>query len=236
MFKQIVSAALLCCCWFCCALARAEASLTAQETRWLRTAGPVLAFSQRLQLPIDIIVQPTAGPGDVPMAIGFDGKRCKLVLSLRGNPQAEAIFDGIAEVARGAAVEAIAAHEIGHCWRYVHSAWHALPAGFVEAGEGRADSGAITLSAAAAKAARQSRREEGFADLVALAWTQRNHPQHYARVVDWLASVRAKPVAQGAYDTLLWVELAREPGAFEPAGTPFDAADSLWKKGLLSGE
>ena len=77
MFKQIVSAALLCCCWFCCALARAEASLTAQETRWLRTAGPVLAFSQRLQLPIDIMVQPTAGPDDVPMAIGFDGTRCR---------------------------------------------------------------------------------------------------------------------------------------------------------------
>jgi len=234
MFKHIVTAA-LCCWWFCCAPARAGASLTAQETRWLRAAGPVLAFSQRLQLPIDIIVQPTAGPGDVPMAIGFDGKRCKLVLSLRGNPHAEAIFDGIAEAARGAAAEAIAAHEIGHCWRYVHGAWHALPAGFVEAGQGRADSGAGTLTAAA-RATRQSRREEGFADLVALAWTQRNHPQHYAQVVDWLAAVRARPVTQGAHDTLPWVELAREPGAFEPAGTPFDAAASLWKKGLLTGE
>jgi len=67
MFKHIVTAA-LCCWWFCCAPARAGASLTAQETRWLRAAGPVPAFSQRLQLPIDIIVQPTAGPGDVPMA------------------------------------------------------------------------------------------------------------------------------------------------------------------------
>ena len=230
MFKQIVTAS-FCGWWFCCAPARAEASLTAQETRWLRAAGPVLAFSQRHQLPIDIIVQPTAGPGDVPMAIGFDGQRCKLVLSLRGNPQAEAILDGVAEAARGAAVEAIAAHEIGHCWRYVHGVWHALPAGFVNAGRHMADGGVV---AAKTQTTRQSRREEGFADLVALAWTQRNHPQHYATVIDWLVSVRAtQPADQGAHDTLVWIGLARDPGAFERTGTPFDAAASLWRKGLL---
>ena len=71
---------------------------------------------------------------------------------------------------------------------------------------------------------------------MALAWTQRNHPQHYARVVNWLTSVRAKPVAPGAHDTRLWVELARDPGAFGPAGTPFDAIASLWRKGLLTGD
>ena len=228
-----MATAALCCWWVYSAPARAEASLTPQETRWLRAAGPVLAFSQRLKLPIDIIVQPIAGPGDVPMAIGFDGKRCKLVLSLRGNPQVEAVLNGLAESARGVAVEAIAAHEIGHCWRYVHGVWHALPAGFVEAGEGNAGSGAAPASAAT----RESRREEGFAGLVALAWTQRNHPEHYATLIDWLESVRAiQSVAQGAHDTLVWVKLAREPGAFERSGTPFAAAALLWRKGLLIGD
>jgi hypothetical protein len=232
MLKHLLAASL--CCWFYCAPARAEASLTAQETRWLRAAGPVLAYSQRLQLPIDIVVQPKARPGDVPMAMGFDGKRCKLVLSLRGNPQAEAVLDRIAEAERGLMIEAIAAHEIGHCWRYAHGVWHALPAGFVEPGVRKL---ASASSLTRAKTMRESRREEGYADLVALAWTGRNHPAHYARVFGWLESLRARqPVARGAHDTRAWVGLARDAGAFERTGTPFDAAAALWSKGLLIGD
>lgn len=194
----------------------------------------MLAYSQRLKLPIDIIVQPKAGPGDVPMAMGFDGKRCKLVLSLRGNPEAEAVLDRVDETERGYAIEAIAAHEIGHCWRYAHGAWHALPAGFVETGTRNA---AVAGPSAPATAMRDARREEGYADLVALAWTARRHPAHYANVARWLASVRAKqPVARGAHDTRSWVALARAPGAFDRGGTPFDAAAALWRKGLLTGE
>jgi hypothetical protein len=236
MFKHILAASL--CCWFYCAPVHAEASLTPQETRWLRASAPVLAYSQRLQLPIDIIVQPKAGPGDVPMAMGFDGKRCKLVLSMRGNPRAEAILDRVAEADRGYAVEAIAAHEIGHCWRYAHGVWHALPARFVEPGAPEANSGgSVARNAKQAKAMRDTRREEGFADLVALAWTARQHPDQYARVVGWLESVRARqPGARGAHDTRAWVGLARDAGAFERGGTPFDAAAALWSKGLLAGD
>ena len=52
--------------------------------------------------------------------------------------------------------------------------------------------------------------------------------------IDWLVSVRAtQPADQGAHDTLVWIGLARDPGAFERTGTPFDAAASLWRKGLL---
>jgi hypothetical protein len=238
MFKPVLKPMLAAslCCWFYCAAAHAEASLTPQETRWLRAAGPVLAYSQRLHLPIDIVVQPTSGPGDVPMAMGFDGKRCKLVLSMRGNPQAEAILDRLAEAERGYAVEAIAAHEIGHCWRYAHGVWHALPAGFAEAGAPAADSSSGS-NLAQAKALRDSRREEGYADLVALAWTARRHPAQYARVVDWLETVRARqPGARGAHDTRAWVALARDAGAFERSATPFDAAGVLWSKGLLVGD
>jgi hypothetical protein len=65
------------------------ANLTEQETIWLRAASPVLSYAQQLKLPIDIIVQPQAGENDVPLAMGFDKDRCKLVLSLRGNPNAE---------------------------------------------------------------------------------------------------------------------------------------------------
>ena len=222
MLKQILIASL--CLLSLSSPARAGASLTAQETRWLTAAAPVLAYSQRLKLPIDIIVQPTARPGDVPLAIGFDGKRCKLVLSMRGNPQADAILDKVPEAGRALLIEAITAHEIGHCWRYVQGVWHALPAGFVENGSTLAE----------AKAMRENRREEGFADLVALAWTWRNHPDDYARVYDWLESVRGEqPVARNAHDTRAWVRLARDAGAFDHAATPFEDVMSLWRKGLL---
>ncbi|WP_426173833.1 hypothetical protein [Massilia sp. TWR1-2-2] len=229
MFKQLLIAAL---CLLATAVpAHADASLTAQETRWLAAAGPVLAYSQRLKLPIDIIVQPQARPGDVPFAMGYDGKRCKLVLSMRGNPGAETILETVPEERRGVLIEAMTAHEVGHCWRYVYGVWHALPAGFVETAELRAGNDDML---AAAKAMREGRREEGFADLVALAWIARHHPDSYGEVHGWLETVRGTPPAHGsAHDTRAWVALAREPAAFGRAATVFDDVAGLWSEGLL---
>lgn len=212
--------------------AHAAASLTDQETRWLRAAAPVLAYAQRLKLPIDIIVQPTSGPADVPFAMGFDGQRCKLVLSMRGNPDAEALLEKVPEAERGLLIEAMTAHEIGHCWRYAHGVWHALPAGFVDPGADPADG---NPALAAVKAMRDSRREEGFADLVALAWTARHHRQRYEQVYAWLAALRAEqPVARNAHDTRAWVRLAPDAAAFGQAATPFDDVAALWRQGVLA--
>jgi ADP-ribose pyrophosphatase YjhB (NUDIX family) len=208
----------------------ASARLTALETRWLQAAEPVLRYSQQLKLPIDITVQPKPRPGDVPMAMGFDGGRCKLVLSLRENPDAEKVLENTPETERPMLIEAMAAHEIGHCWRYVQKAWHALPAGFVEAAD---DAQGDETLRAELKAMRETRREEGFADLVALAWTQRNHPQHYARVHAWFAAVRAnQTVSGGAHDTRAWIGLASAATVFNPATGPFDDAAKLWQTGL----
>jgi ADP-ribose pyrophosphatase YjhB (NUDIX family) len=205
------------------------AELTAMETRWLQAAAPVLAHAKTLNLPIDIVVQPQAGPNDVPMAMGFDGKRCKLVLTMRGNTDAEAILASVAPERRALMIEAMAAHEVGHCWRYAHGVWHALPAGFVDTdpeGDG---------SPAAARALREMRREEGFSDLVALAWTARRHPEHYQAVLAWLTAVRSEqPVAGGGHDTLVWVRLAGDPAAFRREGIAFEAVDALWTAGLLA--
>jgi hypothetical protein len=217
-----------------CALpsAVAAADLTALETRWLGAAFPVLRYARSLALPIDIIVQPQARPNDVPMAMGFDGGRCKLVLSLRGNAGAEAQLAGVPQAAQRELIEAMAAHEIGHCWRYARGAWHALPAGFMEVGEERALDPAML---AASKAMRETRREEGYADLVALAWTRRSHPDAYARVYDWLARLRNdQPVARNGHDTRSWVALARDGSRFGTADHPFDAALPLWREGLLN--
>jgi hypothetical protein len=224
MFKSLFSFALL-------AGASAQAAeLTALEARWLKAAAPVLVYSHTLKLPIDIIVQPQARATDVPLAMGYDGGRCKLVLSLRGNPQAEAVFADVAEESQGELIEAMAAHEIAHCWRHANGAWNALPAGFVEVGEETASHGSLL---AIARALRESRREEAYADLAALAWTRHSHPDAYARVHGWLAHVRAGQTPRGGHDTRAWVALAQDGSRFGNAAAPFDAAAPLWREGLL---
>lgn len=210
------------------------AELTAQETRWLQAAAPVLAYSRQLELPIDIVVQPSAGPNDVPMAMGFDGKRCKLVLSMRGGDDADAILANVDPAQRALMIEVMAAHEIGHCWRYVRGVWHALPAGFTA--PVAKERGGERL-AAMRQAMREMRREEGFSDLVALAWTARRHPAQYQLVLQWLEGVRAvAPALRGGHDTLAWVRLAHDPASFKRDATPFEAVDALWTEGLLQAD
>jgi len=208
------------------------AQLTEIETRWLTAGAPVLAYAkEQLKLPIDIIVQPQAGPNDVPMAMGFDKGRCKLVLSMRGNPNAENILLAIPAEQRGLMIEAMTAHEVGHCWRYAQGAWHALPTGFVEVGNEQADDPAMLQKS---QELRETRREEGYSDLVALAWTARRHPAQYAQVYDWLKQVRHdQPLAGSSHDTMAWLQLAQDGAVFSADGTPFEQVRGLWSKGLL---
>ncbi len=225
MFKHLLIASL---CAFP-AVAFAGAALTDMETRWLKAASPVLAYSQRIKLPIDIIVQPVARPSDVPMAMGFMDGRCKLVLSMRGNPDAEKVLDAVPDAERGVLMEAMAAHEVAHCWRYAQGAWHELPAAF----EGQAAS----TTPVTPDQVLQNRREEGFADLVALAWTRRHHPEHYQRVHAWLETLRSEHSAPGGtHDTRAWVTLARDGSVFKDAATPFEEASRTWTMGLRSGQ
>lgn len=226
MFKSLLAAAAL-----LAGIPSQAAELTALEQRWLQAAGPVLAYSRSLNLPIDIIVQPQARENDVPLAMGFADGRCKLVLSLRDNPQAETILESVPAERQGELIEAMAAHEIAHCWRHTQGAWRALPAGFTETGE---ETAADPELLAASKAIRESRREEAYADLAALTWTRYRNPQAYARVHGWLESVRRnQPVARGSHDTRVWVELARDGERFGSAARPFDDAAPLWREGLL---
>jgi ADP-ribose pyrophosphatase YjhB (NUDIX family) len=210
------------------------AELTAQETRWLTAATPVIAYSRELKLPLDIIVQPQAKPGDVPLAMGFADGRCKLVLSLRGNTDAEGVLAGAADELKPELIEAMAAHEVAHCWRHAQGAWHALPAGFVEVGEETAPSAELL---AASKEMRETRREEGYADLAALAWTRHRHPADYGRVFAWFEALRRdQPVARAGHDTRAWVKLAQDGARFGAAQRPFEDAAPLWREGLLSSD
>jgi hypothetical protein len=209
------------------------AQLTETETRWLQAGAPVLAYAkQELKLPIDIVVQPQAGPNDVPLAMGFADGRCKLVFSMRGNPQAEEVLSGVPAEQQKVLIEAITAHEVGHCWRQAHGNWHALPAGFVEGPHEQLDNPELQ---ALSKAMRETRREEAFSDLVALAWTQRANAAQYSQVHAWLMQVR-QPVEHGSHNTRAWLQLATNGAVFSSEHNPFEQARVLWGKGLLKDE
>ena len=201
----------------------AAAQLTDLESRWLQAGQPVIAFARAQGLPIDIIVQPQDAPGAVPLALGYEGGRCKLVLSLRGNAQADSVLQGVPAARQGLMMEAMTAHEIGHCQRYAQGDWHALPMGFVErAGKPQAQQ------------MLETRREEGYADLVALAWMHARHSDDYQEVLAWMGAVRgAQGGAGGSHDTRAWLALAGDGTVFEgAASSPFEQAGLLWRQGL----
>ena len=212
----------------------AAAQLTEVESRWLQAGAAVLAYAKQQQLPIDIIVQPQAQPGAVPLAMGFDGGRCKLVLTMRGNPAAEDVLQSVPAAQRALMIEAMTAHEVAHCWRYAQGAWHSVPSGFQERTVDAAQPPEIQKLT---QELRETRREEGFADLAALAWVQRSHPGQYAQVYGWLRQVRAaQPDSHVSHDTEAWLALASSGAAFAGGGTPFEQARSLWKQGLEAAE
>jgi hypothetical protein len=220
ILKPLLAAAL------CLAAMPGTAALTETETRWLRAGLPVLGYAKAQLLPIDIVVQPDPRPGDPPLAMGFVDGRCTLVLSMRGNPAAEAALADVQPALVPVVIEAMIAHEVGHCWRHVQGTWHGLPPGLV------LDSDASRL--AAWHEMRATRREEGFADLVGLAWTLSRHPEEYAAVHAWFERARDdQPVAGSHHDTRAWLRLAKERSAFAAADTPFEQARALWQRGLL---
>ena len=207
----------------------AAASLTELETRWLQAGKPVIEYARGQGLPIDIIVQPQEAPGAVPLALGFDQGRCKLVLSLRGNAMAESVLQGVPPARQGVMIEAMTAHEIGHCQRYAQGDWHALPRGFVE--RGNAQRGQQQQQA---RELRETRREEGYADLVALAWMHARRPGQYREVLAWMRALRAGGAATGGtHATQAWLALAEGERAFDGSASLFEQAQVLWRMGLI---
>ena len=206
------------------------ADLTALETRWLKGVWPVLSYArQSLAMPVDIVVQPQDAPGAAPMALGFVDGRCKLVLSMRGNPEGQRQLDAMDPALTDAALELMAAHELAHCHRYLQGAWHGLPTGFVAA---KVPEGLSPELQQAWRDMRSTRREEGYADLVGLAWTRERHPALYARLHAWLVTERSVDLLPGSHhDTLEWLALVQDPAQLN-GSSMFDVASDLWVRGL----
>ena len=206
------------------------ADLTALEARWLQGIAPVVAHAhQVLALPLDLVVQPEAEPGMAPLALGFVDGRCKLVLSMRGNPEGQRQIDAIDPKLLGPTLELMAAHEIGHCRRYLDGAWYDVPAGFVAA---RAPDSLAPHLQRAWLDMRSTRREEAYGDLAGLAWTGARYPALYAQLYAWLVTQRSAELIPGSHhDTLAWLALVADPAALA-APSMFEGANRVWMQGL----
>jgi hypothetical protein len=210
----------------------AQAQLTEIEARWIAAATPVLAYAQAQGLPVDVVVQPQPDADAAPLAMGHLDGRCKLVLTMRGDAaRPDAVLATAPPALRPLLMEAMAAHEVAHCWRSVRGAARGVPAGFAaDLAPVAGDDGERARWRAEMAA---TRREEGFADLVGLAWTLRRHPAQYAAVHAWLSGVRADPAVAGSHhDTRAWVRLAVDAAALAGGDSPFEPALALWQRGL----
>jgi hypothetical protein len=205
------------------------ADLSDTEQRWLRGAWPVVTWAKAEGLPLDIVVQPQAAPDAAPLAMAFIDGRCKLVLSMRGNDEAQSTLERTPADLRDAAIELMTAHEIGHCRRHLDGAWLGTPAGFVA----REPQGLPQTLRSAWAQMQATRREEAYADLVGLAWVRRHHAQDYARLHAWLLAERSRDHVPGDHhDTLAWIAPAADE-RFDGA-TIFAAAQALWPQGLAA--
>lgn len=201
------------------ASAEVDRALTGTEMRWLRAAWPVLDFAREAALPVDVVVQPQDAPERPPMGLAWVNGRCKFVLSLRGNPEVAATVARMAPELFEATLQLMAAHEMGHCERHLRGEW-----------KGGAQPAADLTPALAAQ------REEAYADLVGLAWTQRHHAAVYEQVHAWLTAERSMWRQRGAaHDTLAWARLATRAERFGKRSI-FAEADALWREGSALAE
>jgi hypothetical protein len=212
--------------------ASAESAITPSEARWLKAAWPVLLFARDSGLPVDIVVQPQATPGVPPMAMAYLQGRCKLVFSMRGNPEVRATEERLASELFDGALQLMAAHELGHCQRHVSGAWRLLPSGLAEPAPAAAPRQLDARMRADWLDMQAVRREEGYADLVGLAWTHQHQPAQYAQLLSWLLSERSQSQTPGSHhDTRAWARLATQPAQWVGESI-YKPAESLWLAGL----
>jgi len=211
----------------------ATADLTQTEQRWLDGATPPLSWALKQGLPIDIVVLPQAQPGAAPIAMGYVDGRCKLVFAMRGNPAAESTLQSIPAPLLQATLEAMTAHEIGHCQRHRSGTFDSLPAGLSDKPDAIETRQPTAELQAMAREMRITRREEAFADLVGLAWTHARNVAQFPQVLAWFDAARSDETPRGFHDTRHWLALAHQPEAFAGDASPIDQAAALWQHGLV---
>ncbi|HEU4851645.1 MAG TPA: hypothetical protein VFT37_05770 [Telluria sp.] len=183
----------------------------ATEQQWVAAATAAVAFGQQQGMPIRLRVEQGNGlPGHTPVGIQSEKGVCTLVVSARNNPTADRLSSMIDPDLLELFLQSAAIHEVGHCHRRLSGFPH----------NERLVAPATWFGFARSWFARRVRTEEAFADMTAVAWVARYHPQHFERMVDQMARVRMR-FLEPKHDTLMWLEAARREGARDPGGNLF---------------
>ena len=187
------------------------AATVASESQWISAATRAVAFGQQHGMPIMLEVQSGPGlPGRTPIGLQSEAGMCTLVVSARDNPAADRLTAMIDPAALDLFLQAAAMHEVGHCHRRL--------AGFPH--NERLVAPATWFRFARDWFVRRVRTEEAYADLTAVAWLARYHPDQYASVVGELARVRAR-YRDPRHDTLPWLTVALRDGPRDAGGDLF---------------
>ena len=118
-----------------------------------------------------------------------------------------------------AVMQLMAAHELGQCTLHVRGQWMA---------GANAVGGVLPVVA--------GQREEAYADLVGLAWTQRHHTALYGQVHAWLVAERLLSRQRGPmHNTLAWAQIAARADSFGRRSV-FAEADVLWQQGVANAD
>ncbi len=185
---------------------------------WPTVVRGVVARAEFQALPLSVEVSAKAQQGS-PLSMEWREGRCVLLVRTHRNPQAQALLELAAPSARTLFMQAVAVHELAHCYR-TQDKPELLAA----------------LFSLAERAERQSdltpqleqdiRREETFADVAALAWAEREDEARYPDVLSAFERLREDPRFTGPrHDTRLALARIRRFGMLY-GETAFDAADT----------
>jgi hypothetical protein len=200
------------------ALALAAASLpagaTGSDEAWIAAARHAMAFGKAHGLDIVLEVEHGNGlPGHTPIGVWNDNGRCTLVVSARDNPSARRLEAVVDPALLDLFLQGAAMHEVGHCYRRLNGYPHnekLLPV-------------VAWIAPVRQWFTRRIRTEEVFADMTAVAWLARYHPERYDAMLEQIQRVRRR-FLEPKHDTLPWLEMARRDGAVDIHRSIFDAA------------
>jgi hypothetical protein len=196
----------------CAGLPAAAAGV--DEEQWIAAARQAVTFGRAHGLDIVLEVERGNGlPGHTPIGVWNANGRCTLVVAARDNPTAGKLEAAVDPALLGLFLQGAAMHEVGHCYRRLNGHPHnekLLPA-------------VAWIAPLRHWFTRRIRTEEVFADMTAVAWLARYHPERYDAMLEQIQRVRRR-FLEPKHDTLAWLDLARRDGAVDAGGNIFESA------------
>lgn len=154
-------------------------------------------------------------PGHTPIGLASENGHCTLIVSASNNPTADKLSAMIVPELLDTFLAGAAMHEVGHCHRRLNGYPHnekLLPV-------------VSWIGPVRDWFARRVRTEEAYADMTAVAWVARFHPERYTALVNEMLRVRTR-FREPKHDTVALLEQALADGPHHADENLFAQADA----------